>query len=99
MTDYSNIRTFDELLEREHGKIGSENRNIFEEKAQMFIVSVRSERNEKEIEKEKPTHNSTFVFCRHSKKPTKKNKRAIFCHRLSEYILTEKKLNKLSSKI
>jgi len=39
MTDYSNIRTFDELLEREHGKIGTENRNIFEEKSQMFIVS------------------------------------------------------------
>lgn len=39
MTDYSNIKTFDELLEREHGKIGSESRNIFEEKAQMFIIS------------------------------------------------------------
>jgi DNA-binding XRE family transcriptional regulator len=39
MTDYSGIRTFDELLEREHGKIGTENRNEFEEKAQMFIVS------------------------------------------------------------
>ncbi len=39
MTDYSNIRTFDELLELEHGKIGSESRNNFEEKAQMFIVS------------------------------------------------------------
>ena len=39
MTDYSNIKTFDKLLEREHGKIGSESRNTFEEKAQMFIVS------------------------------------------------------------
>ncbi len=39
MTDYSNIKTFDELIEREHGKIGSESRNTFEEKAQMFIVS------------------------------------------------------------
>jgi hypothetical protein len=39
MTDYSNIKTFDELLEREHGKIGSESRNTFEEKAQMFIIS------------------------------------------------------------
>ena len=50
MTDYSNIRTFDELLEREHGKIGTESRNIFEEKSQMFIVSemlkeARSEAN------------------------------------------------------
>ena len=39
MTDYSNIKTFDELIEREHGKIGSENRNAYEEKAQMFIIS------------------------------------------------------------
>ncbi len=39
MTDYSNIKTLDELLEREHGKIGTESRNIFEEKVQMFIIS------------------------------------------------------------
>ncbi len=39
MTNYNGIRTFDELLEREHGKIGTESRNEFEEKAQMFIVS------------------------------------------------------------
>ena len=39
MTDYNGIRTFDELLEREHGEIGTESRNKFEEKAQMFIVS------------------------------------------------------------
>ncbi len=39
MTDYKGIRTFKGLLEREHGKIGTESRNKFEEKAQMFIVS------------------------------------------------------------
>ena len=39
MTDYSNLRTFDELIEREHGKIGTESRNLYEEKATMFIVS------------------------------------------------------------
>jgi len=39
MTDYSGITNFDELLKREHGKIGTESRNEFEEKAQMFIVS------------------------------------------------------------
>ena len=39
MTDYKNINTFEELVDREHGKIGSESRNAFEEKAQMFIVS------------------------------------------------------------
>ncbi|MEN6361215.1 MAG: helix-turn-helix transcriptional regulator [Bacteroidales bacterium] len=39
MTDYSNIRNFDELIEREHGKIGTDSRNEYEERAQMFIVS------------------------------------------------------------
>ena len=40
MTDYKGIRTFDELIEKEHGKIGTESRNIYEENAQMFIISV-----------------------------------------------------------
>lgn len=39
MTDYKGIKTFDELIEREHGKIGTESRNKYEERAQMFIVS------------------------------------------------------------
>jgi DNA-binding XRE family transcriptional regulator len=39
MTDYSNIKNFDELIEREHGKIGTDSRNEYEERAQMFIVS------------------------------------------------------------
>ena len=39
MTDYKGIRTFDELIEREHGEIGTESRNEYEERAQMFIVS------------------------------------------------------------
>ena len=39
MIDYSGIRDFDELIEREHGKIGSDSRNDYEERAQMFIVS------------------------------------------------------------
>ncbi len=39
MIDYSGIRNFDELIEREHGKIGSDSRNDYEERAQMFIVS------------------------------------------------------------
>lgn len=37
--DYKNIKTFDQLVELEHGKIGSENRNKYEEGAQMFIIS------------------------------------------------------------
>jgi len=39
MKDYKNIKTFDELIELEHGKIGTESRNKYEEGAQMFIVS------------------------------------------------------------
>jgi ribosome-binding protein aMBF1 (putative translation factor) len=39
MTDYKGITTFDELIDCEHGKIGTETRNDYEEKAQMFIVS------------------------------------------------------------
>lgn len=33
------ITNFDELIELEHGKIGSESRNEYEERSQMFIVS------------------------------------------------------------
>jgi HTH-type transcriptional regulator / antitoxin HipB len=39
MGNYNGISTFDELIELEHGKIGTENRNIYELNAQMFIVS------------------------------------------------------------
>ena len=39
MTNYKGIRTFDQLIEREHGKIGTDSRNEYEENAQMFIVS------------------------------------------------------------
>jgi DNA-binding XRE family transcriptional regulator len=39
MKDYKGIRTFEELIEKEHGKLGTESRNEYEEKAQMFIVS------------------------------------------------------------
>jgi HTH-type transcriptional regulator / antitoxin HipB len=38
MTNYKGIKTFDELIEREYGQIGTETRNDYEEKAQMFIV-------------------------------------------------------------
>ena len=39
MKEYKNIKTFDDLVELEHGKIGTETRNKYEEGAQMFIVS------------------------------------------------------------
>lgn len=39
MDKYSGIKTFDALIEREHGKLGTESRNEYDEKAQMFIIS------------------------------------------------------------
>ena len=39
ITDYNMITTLDELIDLEHGKIGTETRNSYEEGAQMFIVS------------------------------------------------------------
>jgi len=39
MTDYKGIKTFEELIEKEHGRIGTDNRNKYEESAQMFILS------------------------------------------------------------
>ncbi len=39
MTNYKGIKTFDELIDKEHGKIGTDSRNKYEESAQMFILS------------------------------------------------------------
>jgi DNA-binding XRE family transcriptional regulator len=39
MKKYNNIQTFDQLIEVEHGKIGSDSRNKYEESSQMFIIS------------------------------------------------------------
>ena len=39
MEKYKDIRTFDELIEHQHGKFGSESRNKYEVGAQLFIVS------------------------------------------------------------
>lgn len=39
MKKYENIKSFDELIEAEHGKIGTESRNKHEENSQMFIIS------------------------------------------------------------
>ena len=39
MENYKNIKTFDQLIEVEHGKIGTESRNSYEENSQMFIIS------------------------------------------------------------
>jgi DNA-binding XRE family transcriptional regulator len=39
MDKYSNLTNLDELLDLEHGKIGSESRMEYEEMSQMFIIS------------------------------------------------------------
>ncbi|NBA89196.1 helix-turn-helix domain-containing protein [Emticicia sp. CRIBPO] len=39
MKKYENIKSFDELIDLEHGKIGTESRNRYEEHSQMFIIS------------------------------------------------------------
>jgi len=39
MKDYNNIKTFNELIDLEHGKVGTESRSKYEESAQMFIIS------------------------------------------------------------
>ncbi len=49
MTDYKGIKTFDELIEKEHGKIGTDNRNEYEENATLFIVSEMLKQARKEL--------------------------------------------------
>ena len=39
MKSYNNIKTFEQLIEIEHGQIGTETRNSYEEKSQLFIIS------------------------------------------------------------
>ena len=54
MKDNKNIKTFDQLIEVEHGKIGTESRNTYEENAQMFIISemLKEARKEAKITQE-----------------------------------------------
>ncbi len=54
MEKYKNITNFEELIELEHGKIGTESRNKYEEGAQMFIVSemLKSARKEAKMTQE-----------------------------------------------
>ena len=39
MEKYKNIKNFEQLVEVEHGKIGTESRNYYQENSQMFIIS------------------------------------------------------------
>jgi DNA-binding XRE family transcriptional regulator len=54
MNDYNNIKTFDQLIEVEHGKIGTESRIKYEENSQMFIISemLKAARKEAKITQE-----------------------------------------------
>ena len=54
MDNYKNVTNFDQLMEVEHGKIGTESINNYEEKAQMFISSemLKNARKEAKISQE-----------------------------------------------
>ena len=54
MKDYKNISSFEQLIDLEHGKIGTKNRNRYEEGAQMFIISemLKSARKEAKMTQE-----------------------------------------------
>ncbi len=39
MMDYNTIKNFEDLIDLEHGKLGTDSRNEYEERVQMFIVS------------------------------------------------------------
>ena len=54
MKNYKNINSFDQLVEVEHGKIGTESRNTYEENSQMFIISemLKDARKEAKITQE-----------------------------------------------
>lgn len=39
MKNYDNITNFEQLLEFEHGKVGTESRTEYEENSQIFIIS------------------------------------------------------------
>ncbi|WP_316755515.1 hypothetical protein [Pedobacter aquatilis] len=49
MNKYNNIQTFDQLIEVEHGEIGSDSRNKYEESSQMFIISEMLKDGEKRL--------------------------------------------------
>lgn len=54
MEKYKGVTNFDQLIEVEHGKIGTESRSKYEEGAQMFIVSemLKSARKEANLTQE-----------------------------------------------
>ena len=66
MDNYSNVTNFDQLVEVEHGKIGTESRNKYEENSQMFIISEMLKEARKEAQKGQDVFtvlNFIFIFC------------------------------------
>ena len=49
MDNYKNVTVFDQVIEVEHEKIGTESRNNYEEKTQMFISSEMLKNARKEV--------------------------------------------------
>ena len=39
MKNYKDVQNFEQLIDFEHGEIGTESRNIYEARTQMFIIS------------------------------------------------------------
>lgn len=54
MKNYDNIKTFDDLIDIEHGKVVTISRNIYDENAQMFIINemLKEARKEAQITQE-----------------------------------------------
>ncbi len=54
MKNFKGIKDFDELLNKKYGKVGTEKRNDFEERAHMFIISemLKEARKEAKITQE-----------------------------------------------
>ena len=53
MENYKGVKSFDELLDKKYGVIGTTERNEFEERSHMFIISEMLKQARKE---EKMTH-------------------------------------------
>ena len=54
MENYKGIKSFDELLDNKYGEIGAEQRNEFEERAHMFVISemLKQARKEEKLTQE-----------------------------------------------
>ena len=58
-----NAKNFDELLEAKYGKIGTENRDNFEEKAQYFVISEMLKDARKEANMVESLEERAHAYC------------------------------------